>query len=38
MASFIELTRRIFYYLPEPAKLLIVKIINNTLLFLCAKR
>lgn len=38
MAPLIELARRVFYHLPEPVKLLVVKTINNTLLLLCAKR
>lgn len=38
MATLIDLARRTFYHLPEAVKLTLVKTINNTLLYLCAKR
>ena len=38
MSKLVGVMRLIFYHCPESVKLLLVRTVNNTLLFICAKR
>lgn len=38
MKSLVELARKAFYLLPEGIKMMIVKTVNNCLLYLCSRR